>query len=132
MNTKFSFTLLAALIVLLVSLAVTTSFSNAPGSADVSWPPRPVLIPATGGNDLSDFYQRQAELSPAAMVADRTDDFYLRHLEWTGNAQNAVVPMTGNSEASDYFQRHRERSAPVLTESLETPGLACESPVDCR
>ena len=53
------------LMVLLVSLAVTSSFSNAPESAGLGWPSRPVMIPATGANDLSDYYQRHSKLSPA-------------------------------------------------------------------
>ena len=73
--------------------------------------------------------------SNVSLAADQgASDFYQRHPDWTwaSNAQNSVVPVTGNSEASDYFQRHPELSAPVLAESQETPGLACESPVDCR
>lgn len=81
----------------------------------------------------SDYYLRHPELrASGAIIIDTTVDYFLRHPEWVANAQNAVVPVTGNSETSDYFQRHYELSAPILAESLETPGLACESPVDCR
>jgi hypothetical protein len=50
----------------LVSLAVTTSFSNAPRPADVSWTPRPEIIPVTGANNLSHDHQGHSDLSSAA------------------------------------------------------------------
>ena len=48
--------------------------------------------------------------------------------------QPALATAPRLSEAgSDYYQRHPElRVSTALGESLETPGLACESPVDCR
>jgi len=119
--------LIAALAILMV---VLLTFAFAPAISV----PEPVLVPVTGISETaSDYYQRHPELrASAANVADLTGDFSLRHPEWASSAQNAVVPVTGSSEASDYFQRHDELSAPVLAESLETPGQACESPVDCR
>jgi hypothetical protein len=60
MNTKFSFTLLAVLILLAVSLAVTTSFTKAPKSA---------VIPVTGISEYADYYQRHSQLNPAAETA---------------------------------------------------------------
>jgi len=60
---KNRFTLIAVtLFVLLVSLAIASPFSNASGSADLSWQPGPVIIPVTGVNDLSDYHQRHSEL----------------------------------------------------------------------
>jgi hypothetical protein len=48
--------------------------------------------------------------------------------------QPAAAPAARLSEAgSDYYERHPElRVSTTLTESLERPGMACESPVDCR
>ena len=48
-----------------------------------------------------------------------------------------LIPVSGVSEPAsdypDYFQRHSEvKVSTPLTESLERPGMACESPVDCR
>ena len=43
------FTLVSAvLFILLASLAITSRFSNAAETTDLSWPPRPVIVPATG------------------------------------------------------------------------------------
>lgn len=125
-NTRnFNLYLIAALAIMMVILL---SFAVAPAISD----PKPVLVPAGGiSQPASDYYQRHPELRlPVAVVVDRTGDFYQRHPEWASNVQNVAIPVTANSEASDYFQRHPELSAPI--ESLETPGLACESPVDCR
>lgn len=86
-----------------------------------------VAVEVLPDNTGSDYYGRHPKLNvPGVLIIDATGDFYLRHPEWT------IAPVTVNTEGSDYFQRHPELSAPVLTESLETPGLACESPVDCR
>ncbi|HEX6034601.1 MAG TPA: hypothetical protein VFY83_09220 [Anaerolineales bacterium] len=104
--------LLDVLSLLLVAMAVSRPFPKSPKSANLSWPPRPVIIPGTGVNDLSDYRERHPEL------------------------RASVVPVTGNSEASDYFQRHPNLSvagvSTPLAESRERPGMACESPVDCR
>ena len=45
-----------------------------------------------------------------------------------------VVPATSISEVgSDYYQRHPElRDLAAPAESQAKPGMACESPVDCR
>ena len=49
---KNRFTLiLAALSMLLVTLAVSQSFSKPPKTVDLSQPPRPVVIPVTGAGD---------------------------------------------------------------------------------
>jgi hypothetical protein len=101
-------------------------------------------------------YFRSSDLSAST---ENTTDFYLRHPEWASNVQNAAIPVTGNSDVSDYFQRHPElrASAAIVADttanfylqhpewanraedvtsspakSLETPGMVCESPVDCR
>lgn len=43
--------ILAALSMLLVTLAVSQSFSKPPKSVDLSQPPRPVVVPVTGAGD---------------------------------------------------------------------------------
>lgn len=43
--------ILAALSMLLVTLAVSQSFSKPPKTADLSQPPRPVILPVTGAGD---------------------------------------------------------------------------------
>lgn len=119
---------------LLVTLAVsrpftTASVSNIAGANDF------YQRHANWGSDTiaSDYYQRHPALSASVgNVLDLTADFYQRHPEWAANVQSVAVPVTGISEASDYYLRHPELNAAPLVGSLETPGLACESPVDCR
>jgi hypothetical protein len=119
---------LAIVVITLLTLAIVPAVSA----------PQPALAPAPRLSEAgSDYYQRHPEMRVStALGSDMADDFYLRHPEWGSNVQNAAIPVTGSSEASDYFQRHPELSvagvATPLAESLETPGLACESPVDCR
>ena|SRR5687767_10451914 len=109
---------LAAIVVLTVQEAIATSAVSQ--SVDLSWPPRP---------DYS-------HLNEEPLVSIPNTDYYQRHPELRASVQDAAIPVTDNSEASDYFQRHPELSAAgvatPLAESLERPGLACESPVDCR
>jgi len=98
-------------------------------------------------------------LSSASPARDQgASDFYQQHPDWMWaiNDQNVVIPLTGDAAFPDYHQRHPELSVRVeasvdttdyyfrhpelsaagvstpLAASLETPGLACESPVDCR
>ncbi|HEY3476399.1 MAG TPA: hypothetical protein VGK56_17425 [Anaerolineales bacterium] len=119
---------LAIVVITLLTLAIVPAVSA----------PQPAAAPASRLSEAgSDYYQRHPELSVStALESDMGGDFYLRHPEWASNVQNAAILVTGNSEASDYFQRHPELSAvgvaTPLAESLETPGMACESPVDCR
>lgn len=123
---------------LIAALAITTvillTFAVAPAISA----PKSVIVPSTGiSESTSDYFQRHPEVRVStALGTDMAGDFYLRHTESASNIQNAAIPVTDNSEASDYFERHHERSAAgvatPLTGSLETPGLACESPVDCR
>jgi hypothetical protein len=108
---------LGVLSLLLVTMAVSQPFSNAPASDLV------------GANDFyerhpnlnrhaiaSDYYQRHSERSEsAASIAYMAGDFALRHPAWTVSVQNAVVPVTGRSEISDYFQRHMELSIPAAS-----------------
>ena len=95
--------LIAALAVILLTFAVVPAIST----------PEPVLVPVTGMSEAgSDYYERHPELSAAAaIVGDVTDDLYQRHPEWVSRAAGVTTP---------------------LAESLERPGMACESPVDCR
>jgi hypothetical protein len=119
---------LAIVVITLVTLAVAPAVSA----------PQPVLAPVARLSEAgSDYYLRHPELRISTALATYiASDFYLRHPEWASNVQNAAIPVTGNSEASDYFQRHREQSATDVAvpfaQSLERPGMACESPVDCR
>lgn len=113
---------LAIAIVVLLSFAVGPAISA----------PQTLSNPATSLSEAgSDYYQRHPELRVSApILVDPTGDFYLRHPEWK------IAPVILNSEASAYFQRHPELSAAgvatLLAGSLERPGMACESPVDCR
>lgn len=113
---------LAIVVITLLTLAIVPAISA----------PQPALAPAPRLSEAgSDYYQRHPELNaPVASAVDLAGDFYQRHPNWASNIQNLVAPVTGISESLDYFQRHPELSAPI--ESLETPELACESPVDCR
>jgi hypothetical protein len=83
----------------------------------------PAQVAAPGASETgSDYYHRHPELRVSG--AGAADDFYLRHRAWTVSAQPAAISVTGSVEASDYFQRHPEL--------IGRPGMACESPVDCR
>ncbi|MGZ9234512.1 MAG: hypothetical protein ACXW4E_03230 [Anaerolineales bacterium] len=103
---------LGVLSLLLVTMAVSQPFSNAPASA------------AAGANDFyerhpnwnrnleaSDYYERHSELSGS--VASIDEEFALRHPAWTVSVQNATIPVTGPSEALDYFQRHPVSGLPA-------------------
>ena len=104
--------ILGVLSLLLVAMAVSRPFSKTPKSADLSLPPRPVMIPMAGANNLSDYHERHLERrATVAPTTDTASDFYLRHPKWSSNVQGAAISVTGN---------------------LERPGMACESPVDCR
>jgi hypothetical protein len=104
-NTRnFNLYLIAALAIMMVILL---TFVVAPALSA----PKPVLVPGSGSSEAA-------------------SDYYQRHPELRASLQNVAIPATDNSEASDYFQRHPELSAPIG--SLERPGMACESPVDCR
>ena len=73
--------IIAALFVLLVSLAVVSPLSWAPESVDLSGTPGSVMIPATGANDLSDYHQRHAERQAGVEITIDTTDYFLRHPE---------------------------------------------------
>ena len=114
---------LGVISVLLVSMAVSNPFSNTSAMAD---------------QESSDFFQRHPDW------------------QWLASEQKAIIALTGDAAFPDYHQRHPELSVRVeasvditdyyfrhpelsaagvstaLAASLETPGLACESPVDCR
>ena len=77
---------LGVISLLLVTMAVSSPYANAKNSANLSWPARPVILPASQMNNLSDYYQR--------------------HTAWTSNYQKASIPVTGIAAALDYFQRH--------------------------
>ncbi len=119
---------LAIVVITLLILAVVPAISV----------PQPAAAPAARLSEAgSDYYERHPDVRVStALGTDNTGDFYLRHPEWASNVETAAISLAGKYEGSDYFQRHPELSAAgvatPLAESLETPGLACESPVDCR
>lgn len=131
-NTRNSnLVLISALAIVMITLLI---FAVVPAVSA----PRPAPAPMARLSEAgSDYYLRHPELRiSVALAAYMASDFYLRHPEWASSLQNATIPVTGNSEAEDYFQRYREQNtesvvAPI-TESLKRPGMACESPVDCR
>jgi hypothetical protein len=131
-NTRNSnLVLLGALTIVMITLL---TFAIVPAISTPQPASAPVARLSAAG---SDYYLRHPELRISAALASYiASDFYLRHPEWASNVQNVAIPVTGDFDVSDYFQRHREQSEVVgttpLAESLETPGLACESPVDCR
>jgi hypothetical protein len=102
-NTRnFNLFLIAALAIMMV---VLLTFAVAPAISA----PKTVLIPVSG-------------------ISETASDYYQRHPELRASVQDAA-------EGSDYFQRHQELSGPVeidRTSLYQAPGLACESPVDCR
>jgi hypothetical protein len=73
--------------------------------------PESVPVPAVRFSEAgSDYYQRHPQLSiSAALGADAASDYHLRHPGLSG--ADVITP---------------------LVASPETPGMACESPVDCR
>lgn len=77
---KNRLTLIAAvLLVLFVSLAVSRPLSHAPKSTDLSGPPEPIIVPVTGAEELSDYYQRHPERSAPAEIRVDTSDYFARH-----------------------------------------------------
>jgi hypothetical protein len=58
---------------------------------------------------VSSHYSRRSSITTEA------SDFYQRHPDWTGtaNQQKAVIPVTGEQAFPDYFQRHPELIAPA-------------------
>lgn len=89
----------AVLIVVLVGPVVSRAFSNAPTSAELNWPPRPIIVPVTGASDLSDYYQRHRD-SEASTASVDLSDYYQRH------PGAGVSPPS--ADLSDYYLRHAE------------------------
>ena len=113
-NTRNSYLYLIAALATATVILLTLAFVPAISA------PESVLVPVTGNSErTSDYFQRHPELRVSVVPgAEPASDFYLRHPEWS------IAPVAVNSEASDYFQRHPELN--------DRPGMACESPVDCR
>jgi hypothetical protein len=81
---------LGVLSILFVTMAVSRPLSIARSPADLSWPPRPVVIPVAGTTQFSDYYARHNDTSALSGVA---------------------IPITGISADSDYFQRRSALNA---------------------
>jgi hypothetical protein len=104
---------------------VTISFVNrsAPSKAELSLPPRPVIIPLPGNADLSDYFLRHSEQAAATAsagipitAAKELSDFYQRHTDW------AVVsaPLTSVTDLSDYHQRFQAmKSASTIIDTSD-------------
>lgn len=92
---------LGVISLLLVSMAVSRPSSNTAKSANLSWPARPIILPASQMSNLSDYYQR--------------------HTAWTSNYQKASIPVTSVGAALYYFQRHFYLSA------ITGPGIAVDT-----
>ena len=99
MNKNRIVLIIGLLSVLLVAMAVARPFSNTATAVESS---------GLSANDLSDYYQRQAEMNASAGASD----FYQRHPDWA-SVQQALIPVMSSAEASDYFQRHTELIAPA-------------------
>ena len=134
-NTRnFNLYLISALAIMVV---VLLTFAVAPAISA----PKPVLVPVSGISEAgSDYYLRHPELRISAALATYiAGDFYLRHPEWASNVQNAAIPVTGISAADAPLDECIDVSIGELAAcrgavqtTVQTPGLACESPVDCR
>jgi hypothetical protein len=133
-----------------LAIAVVTllTFAVVPGLSAPRSVPAPISRLSEAG---SDYYERHPELSAPV---EMTGDWYQKYPgEWASRGAGVAIPVTGSSAASDYFQRHPELSSSAnvpLDECVDvsigelaacrgavqtpilTPGMACESPVDCR
>ena len=96
---KNRFVLIVALLsVLMATVAVSSSFSGATKLDGINEPRRPVIVPVTGAEDFSDYYQRHRELRPAAGMTVDTTDYFLRHPE----LRTSTKPV----DLTDYYFRH--------------------------
>ena len=96
---KNRFVLIVALLsVLMVTVAVSRSFSGATKPAGINEPESPVIVPVTGADDFSDYYQRHRELRSAAGTSVDTTDYFFRHPE--------LRILTKPVDLTDYYFRH--------------------------
>jgi hypothetical protein len=73
----------------------------------LSWPPRPdfsilsqkAIVPVTGNQVASDYYERHPELGARAKIMADTSDYALRHPD--------LFEKTNAVDTSDYYLRHR-------------------------
>jgi hypothetical protein len=101
---KNRLTLIAAvLLVLFVSLAVSRPLTNDPKSTDLSAAPAPIIVPVTGAEDASDYYQRHSERSNSAAVAVDMSDFFMRHPELRGGIAESVNSASQSSPIDECF-----------------------------
>lgn len=76
-------------------------------AVDLSWPPRPdlsilkqkAIVPVTGNQVASDYFERHPELGGRANIMADTSDYALRHPE--------LFEKTNAIDTSDYYLRHR-------------------------
>jgi hypothetical protein len=94
--------ILAALSILMATIAVSRPFSSTPDSVDLSWPPRLVIPPVTSANEFPDYYQRHPGLRVSTGIVLDTTDYFIRHPELRISVK--LVDLT------DYHSRHPELS----------------------
>ena len=90
--------IVAVLSILMVTVAVSRSFSGNTKLDGINEPPRPVIVPMTGADNFSDYYQRHPELRSAAEIAVDTTDYFFRHAE----LRTSTKPV----DLTDYYFRH--------------------------
>lgn len=103
------FSKIIIILAVLAAAFITISFIErpAPSNAELSWPPRPVIVPAPRANDLSDYFLRHPGLTPGPVgngipvtgAVDRSD-YFMRH--------PVMTVATPTVDTTDYFLRHRE------------------------
>lgn len=89
--------------VLLLGVAVTVSFAMYPTAEEVGWPARSILVPVTGADALSDYYQRHSERNSSAVNSDGASDYFTRHPEMRGGLATFVVPASQGSTIDECF-----------------------------
>jgi hypothetical protein len=122
-----TFTVVPAISVPQPALAPTSRLSEA-GSDYYQRHPGGLVIPATARLDTagSDYFQRHPELTGPAVLGLGASDYFQRHPELSASA-NVPIDECVDVSIGELAACRLADQTPVLT-----PGLACESPVDCR
>jgi hypothetical protein len=101
---KNRLTLIAAvLIVLFVSLAVSRPLTNDQKSTDMSGPQESSIVPVTGVQELSDYYQRHSERDAPAKITIDTSDYFARHPALRRGSAESVNPISQGSPIDECF-----------------------------